>query len=233
MQPQPPKIPKKYQPRGYDILHEDLDLFVGNKAPGFLTVAALWERVNTVHEALNEYVRKGNSRSTKAVFVVHRLDQATSGILLFAKTEKVQNYLKDNWKTTIKHYYVIVHGHLKEKSGLITSYLQEDEEYVIHSSQTDQSGKLAKTEYTVVKETSHHSLVKVNLLTGRKNQIRVHMADLGHPVVGDTKYGKNDKNKNLMLHSFSIEFTHPHNRQRVRFQAPVPEYFKKLIDHQY
>jgi RluA family pseudouridine synthase len=227
-----PKIPKKYQPKGYEILHEDLDLFVGNKSPGFLTVAAKFDKVNTVHNALNQYVRKGNSASRKCVHVVHRLDQATSGILIFAKSEQVQNYLKDNWKSTIKTYYAIVHGRFEKKSGVIESYLTEDDDYVIHSNQNEK-GKLAQTEYEVVKETDLFSLVKINLLTGRKNQIRVHMADAGHPVVGDAKYGKQDKHKDLMLHSASIEFTHPHSKKRMSFKADVPHYFKKLIDYNY
>jgi 23S rRNA-/tRNA-specific pseudouridylate synthase len=172
------KIPSKYQPKGFRILHEDVDLIVGTKAPGLLTVAANWEKVNTVHNLLNQYVRKGNPRSTKSVFVVHRLDQATSGLLIFAKTEAVQNFLKDNWKTTVKTYYAIVHGRMEKKSGTISSYLTEDDEYVIHSSQDDARGKLAHTEYTVLKENEKFSLIKINLLTGRKNQIIWQIRDI-------------------------------------------------------
>src|ERR1043165_826356 len=120
------KIPKKYQPKGYDILHEDRDLFVGNKAPGVLTVAAKWNRDQTIHYALNQYVRKGNAKSRKCVFVVHRLDQATTGVLIFAKTEKVQQFLKNNWQDNEKIYYCIVFGKPKKDSGMIESYLEED-----------------------------------------------------------------------------------------------------------
>jgi|SRR6185312_4646504 len=226
-------VPKKYQPQGFEILHEDLDLIVGNKAPGVLTVAAKWESENTVHNLLNQYVRRGNPKSKKCVYVVHRIDQGTSGVLIFAKTEQVQFFLKDNWKTTIKTYYAIVHGKLEKKTGTISSYLTEDENYVIHSG-TDEKGKLAHTEYTVLKETDKYSLLKINLLTGRKNQIRVHLADLGHPLVGDVKYGKNTStDKNLRLHSSSIEFTHPFSKRRVSFKAPVPGYFKNLINYDY
>lgn len=225
-------IPKKYQPTGFEIIHEDPDLIVGNKEPGFLTVAAKWEKSNTVHNALNQYVRKGSSISKKSVFVVHRLDQATSGILLFAKTETVQHFLKDNWPSTVKTYYTVVHGKMAKKSGKISSYLTEDEDYVVHSSQDDK-GRLAHTEYTVVKETAYFSVLKINLLTGRKNQIRVHLSGEGHPVVGDHKYGKPDKHKNLLLHSFSISFTHPHSKKIVRFEAPVPNYFNKVVDYSY
>ena len=228
------KIPKKYQPKGYDIIYEDVDLIVGNKKPGALTVAALWNRDSTVHSALNEYVRKGNPRSNRCVYVVHRLDQATSGILVFAKSEDVQHFLKDNWKTTVKTYYAIVHGKLEKKSGIIESYLQEDDDYVVASTDKPGQGKLAQTEYHVVSETVKFSLVRINLLTGKKNQIRVHMAELGHPVVGDAKYGKPDTNsKNLCLHSYSIELTHPHSKKRLKFEVKPPEYFSHLVKFAY
>ncbi len=231
----PPKIPKKYQPPGFEILHEDQEVIVGNKKAGYLTVAALWEKDRTIHNALTEYVRKGSPHSKKMIYVVHRLDQATSGILIFVKSEGAMHTLKDNWKSTVKTYYAIVHGKMKKKSGLIESYLSEDDDYVVHSTTDTEKGKLAQTEYTVVKETPFFSVVKVNLLTGKKNQIRVHLADAGHPVVGDSKYGKDkpDKNKNLMLHSFALEFTHPFNRKRLRVQADVPDYFKNLVDYKY
>lgn len=227
------KVPKKYQPRGFEILHEDRDLIIGNKSPGFLTVAAKWNQDSTIHSALNHYIRKGNPRSKDCVYVVHRLDQATSGALIFAKTEAVQEYLKDNWKSTVKTYYTIVHGKLNKPKGKVTSHLQEDDDYFVHST-NNSSGKLAVTEYEVVKETEKYSLVKINLLTGKKNQIRVHMQDLGCPVVGDTKYGKKtDTFRNLCLHSYSLELTHPFNKKRLVVIAPVPKYFSALIDYSY
>lgn len=228
---------RKHQPKGFEILHEDRDLIVGNKAAGALAVAALWNKEDTVHAALNAYVRKGNARSKKCVFVVHRLDQATSGVMIFAKTEQAQIFLKDNWSTTKKIYYAIVHGRLARKSGTISSRLIEDEDYVMRSTSDSAKGKLAHTAYAVVKETDKFSLLKIDLLTGRKNQIRVHLADLGHPVVGDDKYGKSDplpkgayrRHKRLALHSQSVSFTHPFSGKRLTFTAPVPEYFTSLI----
>src|SRR3989338_8657339 len=115
----PKKIPKKYQPAGYEILYEDRDIIVGNKAAGFLTVRALWNKDQTIHAALNSYVRKGSSKSRKCVYVVHRLDQDTSGVLIFAKSEAAQIFLKGNWKNTTKAYYAVVCGHMKKKSGMI------------------------------------------------------------------------------------------------------------------
>lgn len=224
------KIPARHQPKGFEIIYEDRDLIIGNKAPGFLTVAALWNKEQTIHAALNTYIRKGNARSRKCVFVVHRLDQATSGVLIFAKTEAAQIFLKDNWNTTKKIYYAIVHGRLKQREGTISSRLIQDEDYVMHSTCDEDKGKLAHTAYTVVKETDKFSLLKIDLLTGRKNQIRVHLADLGHPVVGDDKYGKsNPGQQRLALHAQSISFMHPFSRKRLTFTAPIPEHFMKLI----
>lgn len=221
---------KRHQPKGFEILYEDRDVIVGNKSAGSLAVAALWNKEDTIHAALNTYVRKGNARSKKCVFVVHRLDQATSGIMIFAKTEQAQNFLKDNWATAKKIYYAIVHGRLAQKSGTISSHLVEDEDYVVRSTPEGAKGKLAHTAYTVMRETGNFSLLKIDLLTGRKNQIRVHLADLRHPVVGDDKYGKKDPgHKRLALHARSISFTHPFSGKRLTFAAPVPEYFTKLI----
>lgn len=233
MVPTTKKIPKKYQPKGFKILHEDQDLIVGNKAPGALTVSALWNKDDTVQSALDQYVRKGNIHSKKCVFVVHRLDQATSGVLIFAKSESVQQFLKNDWKATVKTYYTIVHGKMKNKSGIIESFLTQDEDYVVQSTNDPEKGKLARTEFTVVKETAYFSILKINLLTGKKNQIRVHLAEAGNPIVGDEKYGKPSKHKELYLHSFAIVFTHPHTKQRLRVQAPIPDYFEKLISYGY
>lgn len=227
------KVPKKYLPKGFDILHEDVDIIVVNKNAGILTVAAKWEQENTVHALLNTYVRRGNTKSNKCVYVVHRLDQATSGVLIFAKTEAVQISLKENWKTTNKIYYAIAHGRFEKKSGTISSYLTQDEDYVIHSG-NDEKGKLAHTEYEVIKENDKYSLLKVNLITGRKNQIRVHLADEGHALLGDSKYGKEQTPyKNLGLHAYSIEFTHPHKKTRMTFTAPVPSFFRNFVAFNY
>ncbi len=231
-QPAGRKVPARYQPAGFRIIYEDDHLIVGNKAAGFLTVAAAWNKENTVHAALNEYVRKGNSRSRHCVYVVHRIDQDTSGILIFAKNERVQEALKENWKSTQKVYYTVVHGALAQKTGVVESYLFEDDKYVVHSIDDPVRGKWSRTAYTVLKETGKFSLLKIDLLTGRKNQIRVHCADLGHPVVGDEKYGRNAvKYPRLALHSRSITFTHPVTRARMTFEADIPEYFHTLVGH--
>lgn len=230
---QRPTIPKKYQPRGFEIIHEDKDLIVGIKSAGVLTVAAKWEKNQTVHNALNQYVRKGSSISKKSVYVVHRLDQATTGLLVFAKSEDAQLYLKAHWSAFEKHYVAIVEGKMPQKKGLIQSYLEEDDEYIVHSTSTSSTGKLAKTEYEVLAEAGKYSLVCIRLLTGRKNQIRVHMADQGCPIVGDDKYGSGPKGKPMALHSYSLEINHPFHEKRLRFFAEPPAFFKGLVPFDY
>ncbi len=228
------KIPKKYQPNGFEIFYEDKDLIVGNKAAGALSVAALWNRDNTIHQALNWYVRKGQVKSRKCVYVVHRLDQDTTGVLVYAKTPQAQAFLKENWVNTTKYYYAIVQGIVQKKSGTLSSYLEEDEDYVVHSTDDHKKGKFARTDYDVLKTNAKFTLLKVNLLTGKKNQIRVHFSEAGHPIVGDDKYGeKSVRLKNLMLHAYSIAFLHPFTRKPVEFKAPVPDHFKKLMDYAY
>ena len=223
------KIPSKYQPKGFRIIHEDDTVIVGVKAAGYLTVGAKWEKVRTVQHALDMYVRKGNSRSRRVIYVVHRLDQHTTGLLVFAKTEQAQMRLKENWKDTQKTYFAVVHGHLAQKSGIFESYLFEDDKYVVRIVNDPAQGKLARTAYTVVRETPKFSLVKINLLTGRKNQIRVHFADAGHPVVGDDRYGENRMHyPYLALHAQAIAFNHPVTGERMAFEADLPEHFYQL-----
>jgi tRNA pseudouridine32 synthase/23S rRNA pseudouridine746 synthase/23S rRNA pseudouridine1911/1915/1917 synthase len=231
MKLQKPDIPKKYRPRGFYIIHEDRDLIIVEKTAGKLSVAAQWNTDDTVHGDLINYIRKGNPKATKEVFVVHRLDQATSGLMVFAKSEEAQQFLKNNWQKFKKNYVTIVHGPLKNETGLIESYLEEDEDYHVHSSQDSSKGKLARTEYQVLKANEKFSFVKINLLTGKKNQIRVHMAELGNPVAGDAKYGpKNSRIKDLMLHSYRLQLIHPFTKEEFIVESKIPERFNTLID---
>ncbi len=227
-------IPKKYQPKGFMIIYEDKDIIVGNKSAGALSVAALWNREDTIHQALNWYVRKGQVKSRKCVYVVHRLDQDTTGVMVYAKTPQAQAFLKENWPNTVKYYYAIVQGNIQKKSGTFSSYLKEDDDYVVHSTKDRKEGKFARTDYDVLKENAKFTLVKVHLLTGKKNQIRVHFAENGHPVVGDDKYGpKVSRQKHMMLHAHYISFLHPFTRKTVEFKAEVPQYFKDTIPYAY
>lgn len=217
-------------PHGLALLHEDKDILVVDKPTGLLTVATIHEKSRTVHSILTEYVQKGCGRCRKQLFVVHRLDRDTSGVLIFAKSEEAMERLKAKWKETEKKYLAIVHGSLKKKNDTITSYLAEDEDYIVYSTKDDTQGRLAQTVYTVVKEQKGLSLLEVTLLTGRKNQIRVHMAGIGHPIAGDAKYGKeNDRLPRMALHARSISFDHPSNGKRLSFESAVPELFVKLF----
>ncbi|NLE65610.1 MAG: RNA pseudouridine synthase [Elusimicrobia bacterium] len=224
------KIPSRHQPRGFRILHDDAAIIVGEKAPGLLTVRAPYEREETVHHALNLYVRKGNSKSRQCVFVVHRLDRETSGLLVFAKTPEAQFFLKDNWDKTEKIYHAVVHGRMSRKEGLIESHLLEDEDYRVRSVDQEDGGKLARTQYRVLEETHRFSLVEVHLLTGRKNQIRVHFAESGHPIVGDSLYGlKATHYPRLALHASRLSFLHPVTGERLAFESRLPHFFTTLL----
>jgi len=217
-------------PRGLAILYEDSDILVVNKPAGLLTVATETNKTKTAYYILTDYVRKGCLKSRNRIFIVHRLDQWTSGVLVFAKSEEVKLRLQGHWKETEKKYLAIVHGRLDQKEGIITSYLAENKAYVVYSTTDTAKGKLAHTAYKVLKETGQFSLLQVGLLTGRKNQIRVHLADKGHPVVGDRKYGKpKDVHNRLALHSKSISFKHPTTGRQMTFQTKVPVYFSKLL----
>ena len=189
--------------------------------------------IYTAYYKLTDYVRKGNSKSRNRIFIVHRLDQSTSGVLVFAKNEEAKFRLQSQWKDTEKKYVAVVYGQLAKKEDVISSYLAENKAYVVYSTKDTAKGKLAHTAYKVLKESRQFSLLEINLLTGRKNQIRVHLADKGHPVVGDGKYGKSkDGFRRLALHAKSISFNHPVNGRRMTFDARVPNYFNELVENE-
>ena len=224
------KVSAKHQPKGLTILYEDNDVLVVDKIAGLLTVGTDKEKRKTAHFILNDYVKKGNYRSPNRVFIVHRLDRDTSGVLIFAKSEKTKKYLQDNWKGFSKKYFTIVHGILKEKEGMITSYLTENSAYRVYSVNDSDKGKLSKTGYKVIKESGKYSLLEIDLLTGRKNQIRVHLSEKGHPVVGDNIYGIAEKGKKrLALHSASLKLIHPTTHKEMNFETEIPLCFKNLV----
>lgn len=220
----------KHQPKGVDLLYEDDDIVVVNKPCGLLTMGTDRDKSRTAHTILNDYVRKGNSKSRNRIYIVHRLDRDTSGILIFAKSEKVKLILQENWKNTEKKYLTVVYGELTPKEGLISTYLAENNAYSVYSTTDITKGKLSHTAYKVLKEAKGFSLLEIHLLTGRKHQIRVHLAEKGHPVVGDKRYGKAGDGYNcLALHAKSLSCTHPISGKPLFFETPIPEYFTRLI----
>jgi tRNA pseudouridine32 synthase/23S rRNA pseudouridine746 synthase/23S rRNA pseudouridine1911/1915/1917 synthase len=204
---------------------------VVDKPAKLLTMGTDREKAGTAYYILTDYVRRGISKLRNRIFIVHRLDRETSGVLVFAKNEKAKLSLQSQWQDTEKKYLAVVYGRLAKKEGVITSYLAENKAYVVYSTTDTAKGKLARTSYKVIKESGRYSLLEIGLLTGRKNQIRVHLDDIGCPVVGDRKYGKSkDVHTRLALHSKSISFKHPSSGRRVTFETKTPSYFKKLLD---
>ncbi len=217
-------------PHGLTILYEDRDLLVVDKPPGLLTIGTDRDKSRTAYYILTDYVRKGCARSRERVYIVHRLDRETSGVLVFAKSEEAKRRLQDGWDETEKKYLAVVHGQCRKSAETITTYLAENKAHVVYSTSDPTKGKLAHTAYRVLKQTQDFALLQVDLLTGRKNQIRVHLAGIGRAIVGDRKYGHaNDPHAALALHAQSIAFRHPFSGERLTFSAKPPRYFDKLV----
>jgi len=222
--------PLSRQLKGINLVYEDDDLIVVNKNAGLLTMATDREKRNTVYSLLSSYV-KDQDKNNK-VFIVHRLDRETSGLMMFAKNEEMQALLQESWKQTIsdRSYLAVIEGRMEEPQGQISSYLYESKAFIVYSSQDPGKGQLAVTNYTTIKNNDQYSLLKVNLDTGRKNQIRVHLKDLGHPIIGDKKYGSScNPIGRLALHAWVLAFTHPLTQKKVRFETSVPGSFLKLF----
>ena len=220
----------KFLPRGLVLLHEDRDILVVDKPAGLLTMGTDSDKTRTAYFILTDYVRKGYSKSRNRIFIVHRLDRETSGILIFAKNIEAKLCLQDQWRETEKKYLAVVHGQCDRKAETISTYLAENKARVVYSTSDTTKGKLARTAYKVLKQTKDLALLEVDLLTGRKHQIRVHLAGIGHAVVGDEKYGKGDRGHlRLALHARSISFKHPFSGTRLTFETKVPVYFNQLV----
>lgn len=206
-----------------NILFEDKNILVVNKPSGLPTIKSDKYR-NNLYSEVFDYLHKKNQR----VFIVHRLDADTSGIVVFAKNEKVKDNLQLNWDNVTRKYLTIVHGQTKE-SGVIESYLKETKTLLTYST-NDKSGKYAKTEYKRLAFNKQYTMLEIDIKTGRKNQIRVHMKDNKTPILGDKKYGKKDGFRNMMLYAYKIEFLHPITRQLIKIELDIPELYKKIIE---
>lgn len=214
----------------FEILYEDKDVIVIDKPAGLLTThtklygRAAREAQSTAENYLNNYVRKGQLKSRNRVWLVHRLDRETSGVMIFAKSEEVAEYFRSDWNNlTEKTYLARVEGCLDASEGVFDTFLKEDDDgYKVRSvSENVKGSKRAVTEWRLISFAKAVSLVEVKLKSGRKNQIRVHFSEVGHPVVGDVKYGAK-KASRLFLHSSSIAFVHPHTYKRMEFLSSKP-----------
>lgn len=211
---------------GLSILHEDDDLIVIHKDAGLLAIASPQETMLTAYRQLTTHVRNHNPKAR--IFVVHRLDRDTSGVMMYAKSEKIQQTLQNNWQDTVQErkYIALVEGEVRKQEGTISSWLKETKTLKMYSSPHPNDGQHAITHYKVLQTTRGFSLLEVWLETGRKNQIRVHMQDIGHPIVGDKKYGsKSNPIGRLGLHAQVLAFTHPATGQLMRFESKLPKAF--------
>jgi RluA family pseudouridine synthase len=230
--PRPSGPGHRLLPKRIVIIYEDRDILVVNKPAGLLTIGTDKEKLRTAYFILTDYVRKGQAKSRKRVFIVHRLDRDTSGVIVFAKTPEAKQFLQSHWDETTKKYLAVVHGTCEKASETISTYLAENKARSVYSTTDTAKGRQARTAYKVLKQTEDFALLDIDLLTGRKHQARVHLADIGHPVVGDDRYGKGkgkEGYKRLALHATSISFTHPSSGEQVTFEAAVPRYFGRLV----
>ena len=225
------KAPEEQKLRGLSIIFEDQYLIIIEKQAGVLSIATEKQKDNTAYSTLSSYVKKQDPRNR--IFVVHRLDRETSGLMMFAKSEKIQKLLQESWNATIEErtYLAVVEGYVEKKQDTITSYLVESKALVVYSSKNPEVGQQAITHYEVLRSNKNFSLLKVNLETGRKNQIRVHAKDIGHSVVGDEKYGaKTDPIKRLGLHAWVLAFKHPITKKDLRFESEIPLKFTNIFN---
>ncbi len=218
-----------FKSRYVKIVYEDRWLIVIEKNTGILSMAAGHSSLN-VKTVLDDYFKKSRQKCT--AHVVHRLDRDTSGLMVYAKDMETEQILEHHWHEIVydRRYVAVLSGEMMQDEGTIQNWLKDNKAYVTYSSPVDNGGKLAITHFHVLDRTTEHSLVEFKLETGRKNQIRVHAADMGHPVCGDPKYGNGDNPLHrLCLHAWLLCFTHPITGEPMEFETPVPTQFRQLF----
>ena len=212
------------------LVYEDNDILVINKGYGVLSMGTDNIKEGTAYSIMREYVKYSDPRAK--VFIVHRLDRDTSGLMMLAKTMEAKDTMQHNWNNRVlnRKYVAVVEGVIPDDEGVVKSYLAETAQFEVYSTQDPTKGQLAITRYKVLKRSSGYTLVELELDTGRKNQIRVHMKDLGHPIVGDRKYGASSSPiRRLALHARTLRFVHPITRKEMNFELPVPTRFAGLV----
>ncbi len=224
------RIPEERKYPGIKIIHEDDDIIIIEKEAGMLSIATDREKTKTAYSMLSSHV-KSQSPENK-IFVIHRLDRDTSGLMMFAKNETIKRQLQSTWEESIaeRTYIAVVEGIPVKPEGTISSFLHESKAMIVYSSQNPESGQKAVTHYQTMNSGNNYSLLKVNLDTGRKNQIRVHLKDLGYPIAGDKKYGaKTNPIGRLGLHAWVLAFEHPVSHEKLRFETSIPGKFLHLV----
>ena len=217
------------------LVYEDDDIIVVNKGYGLLSVGIpnpAKKKIESAYDILRDYLKRKDP--SNKLFVVHRLDRDTTGLMMFAKTEEAQEILRHNWNNFVleRLYVALLEGNVKDDSGIIKSHLAENSRFRVYSTENEGEGRLAVTRYKVIKRGRGLSLVEFNIDTGRKNQIRVHASEMGHPISGDRKYGASSSRLGrLCLHARTLRFAHPITRKDMNFEAPVPQAFYRAVNN--
>lgn len=212
-------------------VYEDDDLIVINKPAELLSIATEKVKTKTAYHLVNEYVKNKSAEQNSRIFVVHRLDQETSGLLVFAKTAYAKRQLQNGWDHVRKRYFAVVCGKPPQAAGEIKTRLMQNKFLHVYSTSGEKGSYFSVTKYRLIKSTKRYSLLDIELETGRKHQIRVHLADLGIPVVGESRYAeKNNERGGLALHAYSLVFRHPTKRKILTFRTKLPDRLAKLID---
>lgn len=209
-----------------NIVYEDKNIIVIDKPAGLLCISTENEKERTLFHYVYTYLKQKNKNNK--VFIVHRLDKDTAGLIVFAKSEKDKTFLQTNWNQFKRKYVAVVEGIPPKNEDTIKSYIKETKTLVSYSSKQN-DGKLAITKYRVLKRNKTNSLLEIEILTGRKNQIRVHLKELGNPIVGDDKYGTKVKS-NLLLYANYLKIIHPKTKKEIFFERPIPSDFKKNFE---
>ena len=212
------------------LVYEDNDIIVINKGSGILSVSTDNVKAGTAYSILRDYLKKKDPRLM--LFVVHRLDRDTSGLMMFAKNVEAKEAMQHNWNNMVlgRRYVAVVEGKVEQEEGVVKSYLAETSQFEVYSTQNPDEGQLAITRFKRLQCNNGYSLMQLSLDTGRKNQIRVHMKDLGHPIVGDRKYGaKASPIHRLGLHARTLHFAHPVTKKEMLFETPIPSRFLSLL----
>ena len=216
---------------GIQIVYEDEAVIVIDKPSGLLTIGTEKERTKTAYFQLNEFLRGRETEKKERIFIVHRLDRETSGLIVFAKTEAAKRRLQENWNDADKRYLAVAEGIPKEREGTISGYLGETGTLRVYEARGPEKAKYSVTKYKVLKSGRGNSLLEIELGTGRKHQIRVHLSGLGHPVAGDKKYGaETDPIRRLALHAHRLSFPHPLTKRLMSFESKLPHDFDPVIN---